>query len=110
MQAGTYDRRIVVQSFTESENALGEIVQAWVAAQTLFANLSYGSGQERRDAAQEQSSMAATFIVRSSTFTKSITAGTHRITHDGLTYDIESAVPSARRGDHISITAKARTS
>jgi SPP1 family predicted phage head-tail adaptor len=110
MQSGKLDRRIVVQAYTETENAMGEIVQAWADAQSLWANVSNGTGQERREAAQEQSSRVATFIVRASSFTKALTPTANRITHDGLTFDIESVVPSARRGEHISITAKARTS
>lgn len=110
MRAGKMDRRIAVQSFTQTEDDLGTPVQSWTTAQSLWASISYGTGQERREAAQEQSSLVATFIVRSSTFTQSITPQSHRISFDGLFWDIESAVPSVKRGVHISLTAKARTS
>lgn len=110
MQGGKLDRRVTVQSFTESENALGEPEKTWVDAQALWASVSYGTGQERRQAAQEQSALTATFFVRSSAFTRAITPSAHRLTYDGLTWDIESAAPSVKRGEHIQLTAIARTS
>jgi SPP1 family predicted phage head-tail adaptor len=110
MQGGKLDRRVTVQSFTETENDFGEITQTWADAQTLWAGVSYGTGKERREAAQDQSALRATFFVRSSTFTRAITPGANRLTFDGLTWDIESAVPSVKRGEHVQITATARTS
>ena len=110
IDSGELDRRITVQAFTETENAMGEIVKAWSDAQTLWASVSNGTGQERRQAAQDQSARVATFIVRDSTFTAALTPTAHRVQYSGLTWDIESVVPSSKRGDHISITARARTS
>lgn len=104
------DRRITVQTFTESENDYGEPEKTWADAQDLWAGVSYGSGRERREAAQDQSSQTATFFVRSSTFTRGIKPKTHQLTFDGFTWDIESAVPSVKRREHIQITATARTS
>lgn len=110
MHSGQLDRRVSVQSVATTEDALGTPVENWTDAADRWASISYGTGQERRDAAQENASLNATFTVRDDSLTRAIAPGTHRLTFDGFIWDIVTNAPSARRGNHRSITATARTS
>ncbi|MGB6230835.1 MAG: phage head closure protein [Litorimonas sp.] len=108
MHSGSLDRRITVQSLSTTENAYGEPLEAWADDRKLWAAYSPGTGQERREAAQERATVTATFIVRDSAHTRALSASANRIAFGGQVWDIVSALPSARRGDHITITATAR--
>jgi head-tail adaptor len=104
------DRRVSIEAFTETEDALGTPVKAWAEDRRLWASVSYGRASERRLAAQEQSALPATFYFRSSAFTRGMTPGSHRLVFDGQTWDVESVVPSVKRKDWVEVTAKARLS
>lgn len=106
---GGMDRRVVIQSYTISENSFGEPVASWSNVRTESASYSPGSGAERRISAQEQASHPATFIFHSNTLTKTMTPQSHRLSFDGGIWDIHSNVEIGR-GRKRSIIAVRRVS
>lgn len=58
--AGERDHLVTIQRATTSESESGHGEPTWSTITTGWARLSWGSGQERRDAAQEAASQAIT--------------------------------------------------
>lgn len=105
LSAGRRDRRIVFQRGTASRDFSGETF-SWSELGRAWAQVSFGTGQERREAAQEASNAPATFRVLATPVTADI--GTKdRIAFDGSYWDIVSNVPLGREGREI--TAVRRT-
>jgi head-tail adaptor len=65
----------------------------WADYAPEYAEVRFSKGSERREAAQEGASAAATFIVLSNEKTRSISV-TDRISFDGGLWDIVSNIPS----------------
>lgn len=93
--AGKRNRRIRVEAATITKNGFNEPVKTWGPYCTAMAAVIFGSGQERRDAAQEGASAAATFVVPHNPRTKAISVE-YRIQFDGSAWDIVSNVPSVQ--------------
>jgi head-tail adaptor len=72
MSAGRYDEQIILQRATTSQDAAGEETLVWSSLATEWAWVSYGKGNERRQAAMEQAQQAATFRVNDNTATRSV--------------------------------------
>lgn len=89
------DQLVTLERFTATVNEYNEEIEAWAAIGTEWANVSYGKGSERRQAAMEQASQPATFYVDDNPLTRSITTK-DRIVLDG-NWDIEGNVPSEGR-------------
>lgn len=102
MTAGRRDQLISLERATVEQDSYGEEVSTWAEIGTEFAAVYYGRGDERRQAAMEQGSQAATFKLLSNTLTRSLTL-TDRIVHEGANYDIEGIAPMER--GYIEITA-----
>lgn len=106
MPAGKFDRRIVVQALSVTEDTFGGVVNGWATLATVWAQYLPGTGGERRvAAAQEQGQMPATFNIRYSSATSAIKPQSHRISFDGSTWDIESIAETERRKE-LSIVAR----
>ena len=103
--AGVRDRKIVFQRFTSTRDGLNAVVKTWATYATEWAAVSYGTGAERREAAQEKGSQAATFWVPRNTLTAALTLK-DRISFDGMLWDIVSKVPTHDNSE-IEITAVA---
>ena len=97
---GALDKRITIERFTVTTDDYGGEVKAWATYCTAWANVTFGKGDERRQAAQEQASLTATFRVRANATTAAI-ATTDRIQFDGAAWDIASNVPYKREGRDI---------
>ena len=97
MRQGPLNRRITVERFTATTDDYGGEVKAWATYCTAWANVTFGKGDERRQAAQEQASLTATFRVRANAPTAGITT-TDRIIFDGGVWDIASNVMYKREG------------
>jgi len=69
-----------------------------------WAEVTFGTGQERRAAAQEQASVAATFKVLRNSKTAALTV-TDRISFDGSFWNIVSVVPSKEFNAGMDVTA-----
>jgi SPP1 family predicted phage head-tail adaptor len=103
IKAGARDRRISFERATITKDAMNADVETWSHYADAWASVSYGTGQERRSAAQEAASLPATFRVRWSPVLAEITAG-DRLTFMGAPWDITSVVPYGRN-EGIDITA-----
>ena len=104
--AGEYDKRIRFERAVASENSFGEDEETgWEPlGGAVWAKVSYGTGEDRRDAAQEGASIFATFRVRKSAATAAVTER-DRISF-GRAWEISSIVPWGDRD--LEFTAKAR--
>lgn len=69
-----------------------------------WASVSFGTGQERREAAQKSASLPATFGVLANSKTRELST-TDRISFDGSFWDIISVVPSRQLNVGIDVTA-----
>lgn len=85
--AGRMDRRIVVQSVSESRDAMGGVTQSWSTFATVWAERRDLAGREYFTAGQsERAEIESVWRIR---YLDGLT-NKHRFTHGGETYDIES--------------------
>jgi head-tail adaptor len=91
MDAGQRDRLISFEAAgTSTTNDYGEVIESTSAVlATAWARVRFGTGQERREAAQEAASIAATFECLWSP-TLATVPTTARIVFDGANWDIVS--------------------
>lgn len=95
------DRLVTFERFSSSVDDYGGETQQWQFFAEAWADIIYGTGQERREAAQESASVAATFQVLANADTRDLTT-LDRINFEGF-WDIVSTVPNRRK--FIDITA-----
>lgn len=95
ISAGKRDRRIVIERATSTQDDYGEEGPTWTAWCSPFANVRFGTSAERRQAAAEQGSQAATFRVLATEKTRAVTK-LDRIGFEGSPWDIEGIVPIGR--------------
>ncbi len=100
------NRRISIERKTVTADGYGGEVETWTELCAVAAEVLFGTGQERRTAAQESATQGATFRVRVSPLTASVTAA-DRIQFDGSTWDIAGNVPYLREGRDITATTSA---
>jgi len=94
---GKRDRRIIVERDSAgTENDFGEPVEGWAKLHNFMARVVYGKGEERRAAAIEGGSQAASFRVVRSARSRAVKVG-DRISFDGALWDIESTPEYGRR-------------
>lgn len=74
---------------------------------TRRADIIFGTGQERRQAAQETASVPATFSMRRDSVTQTLTPA-DRLRYDDADWDISSIVPSRKYDAVLDITATRR--
>jgi len=103
-ETGKRTRRILIQRATATTDDYGAEVQTWGAYAETFAEVLFGTGQERREAAQEAASAPATFIVPWTPLLAAV-AVKDRISALGGTWDITSAIPVGLNKEiHITAT------
>lgn len=93
MRAGDLDRKIVIQSFTETQDAYGAPVKTWAAFATVWAQVRPVRGREGFEAEQVAAQILATFRIR-------YLAGvllTMRISYDGKVWNLRSINEIGRR-------------
>jgi len=93
MQAGTMDRRIVLQTATETRDDYGEPVPSWSTLATVWARYRALSGRERFVDDQIQATLEAEFVVR---YRGDVTPK-QRISWDSETWQIEAVLEEGRR-------------
>ena len=104
--AGALDRRVQFRRATLSDNGL-EQVEVWADyGAEVWASRSDISDGERWRAGEVQAHVTTRFQVRSSAFTRAITAK-DRLTCEGREFDI-SGIKQIGRRDRLEITAAAR--
>lgn len=102
MKAGLRDTLVVIEHKTATEDDYGGEEDTWTEFAQEYAEYKPGTGAERREAAQQQASLVATFRVLSNDKTRAVTPGEYRLSFEG-TWDIRSSVRLGRDG--IEITA-----
>lgn len=108
MKAGDLKYRITIQRITSTTDPLGGETKEWADLASCYAAITFGTGKERRQAAQETASAPATFHIRRNSTTATLTPA-DRVSFDGSDWDIISAVPSREFRADIDITAVRRT-
>jgi SPP1 family predicted phage head-tail adaptor len=104
MKSGPRNRLITIQRATVVTDDFGGETPTWAAWTTAWAEVLFGTGSERREAAQEYGSAAATFRVLHNTKTAAVKV-TDRIVFDGSNWDVVGNVPSRALNDGREITA-----
>lgn len=102
---GARDRRIAFERAAVALDGYGTEIETWTLYARAFAEVRYGTGQERREAAQESATLTATFRVPATPRTRALTPK-DRILFDGAVWDIRSVAPF-ERGD-VDVTAVRR--
>lgn len=102
--AGERTTPVAFERGTASTDDYGGETLSWASVATVAAKILYGTGSERRQAAQEGSEQAATVMVNWTPSLASV-GPKDRATFDGFTWDITS--PPARVGlnDELHFTA-----
>ena len=100
---GRRDQLISLERATTTQNAYGEEVPTWGPLGKEWAAIYWGRGDERRQAAMEQGSQAATFQMLSNALTRSAKV-TDRIVFQG-NWDITGIAPDTPARGHIEFTA-----
>ncbi|RKF23374.1 head-tail adaptor protein [Altericroceibacterium spongiae] len=109
LSAGPIHKRIEIHTQQLlREDDFGSEIYDWAEDKKRWARIIYGTGQERRQAAQESATQPATIVMRHDSYTAAITTDAHRLFFDGVAWDIESIVKRKRDGE-VSITATSRT-
>ena len=104
MDSRKRNRKIVFQRGIPTEDQYGGEILTWQDFCTEWAAVIFGTGQERRAAAQEQATLPATFQVLRNSKTATLTPK-DRILFDGVVWGITSAVPSKEFNAGIDVTA-----
>ena len=78
-----------------TQDAYGEDQLGWSTWAAAMASVRFGSSAERREAAAEQGSQAATFRVLATAKTRAVTVR-DRISFSGAAWDIEGIAPIGR--------------
>lgn len=104
MRASERNRLVIFQRATVTTDDFGGETQTWADYCQEWASVSFGTGQERREAAQEAGSVPATFQVLANSKTNALGVK-DRISFDGGVWDITSNVPSREFNAGRDITA-----
>lgn len=102
--AGTLRDRITFERASVVLDDFGGEIETWAPLGARWANVNYGKGQERREAAQLNATVPATFRVRRDTLTKTITPR-DRIAFAGATWNIIGAPVMTPERDGLDIAA-----
>jgi head-tail adaptor len=102
--------RVMPQRYATVELPSGEEQKTWsdLFAKPIAAAINFGTGRERREAAQETASTTATFQIRRNTITATLTPA-DQLVFDGGSWDIIDAVRSKDFNRYMDITATRRT-
>lgn len=106
MRAGKRDRLVTFQRGTGTTGADGHDEFMWATLCTEYAEVIFGTGQERRAASQEAGEAPATFRVLWNEDTASLKL-TDRISYSGVIWDISSVVPLGLN-EGVEVTARRR--
>lgn len=104
LAAGRLRELIVIERHTATIDTYGgESEGVWDGIYTCRAEVRYGTGEERRQVAQEAGSQVASFVVRRNPTTDSFTIK-DRILFMGETWDIKSLAPAWAGATEITAT------
>lgn len=107
MDPGQRDRLVTFERGTVTTDDYGGETASWATYAQAWARVRFGSGQERREAAQEAGVQAATFEVLWSPTLDDISI-TDRIQFDGAAWDITNRAPVGLNSElHFTATRSA---
>jgi head-tail adaptor len=104
MTAGRRDDLITIQRATTITDPYGEEIEQWGALGQEWAQVFYGTGNERRVAAAEQGEQSATFLVLSNSTTAAVGVK-DRIVAGASNWDIRGISPDSPKRGYIEFTA-----
>lgn len=93
LNAGQLDRRIVIRQRAAGVDARGQVNGAWTTLATVWAMPMPRAGREFFAASQLQNELGFAWRIR---YRTDVT-GSMQVTEGGLSYDIQSVVPSFNR-------------
>lgn len=99
MTAGRRDQLVDLQTYTVTQDGAGEEEKTWSMVAQEWAAVFYGRGDERRQAAMQQSSQTATFQMLRNAVTDALLPQ-DRIVHANANWDIAGppALDTPKRG------------
>jgi head-tail adaptor len=107
MTGGRRDTLITIQRGTPTTDDYGGETVVWATHATEWAEVFYGKGDERRQAAMEQGQQAAVFQCLSNTSTRSVSIE-DRIVQGGSNWNIVGIAPDTpKRGEIEFATVRA---
>jgi len=86
---GRFNRRVTILEKTETQDEIGQPIEAWPPRATIWAEKKDIRARERFRADQEIASETTVFETR---WLSWVTPSNHRLEHDGKTYDIEAVI------------------
>jgi head-tail adaptor len=98
VSAGSRNKLIGLARATTVQDDYGHETPTWAPIGQEWAEVRFGTSGERRGAAQEEATVAATFAVLDNARTRDVKS-TDRILFDGGTWNINSSVPGLKRGE-----------
>lgn len=102
MRAGLIRRRVTVQRYTATQNSLGEEVATWSNLFSAWASVDAVTASERFASGSQQELATVTHRIRLRYRDDYVAGPKDRVSFDGKTFDIESAVdPDGRRRETV---------
>jgi SPP1 family predicted phage head-tail adaptor len=101
LDAGQFDRRVVILERVENQNALGEVVISYAPMKTVWAHVKPTTGRELFVANQTVAEASLRVFIR---YMTGITEK-HKVEHEGVQYDITHIVEYGRR-DGLELVVK----
>lgn len=102
MQAGRLNRRVTLQSPSQSVDELGQPIPGWTDVATLWADIRMKSGLESIKAGAPVSVVQASIRVR---YRAGITAGM-RVVHNLVAYEINAVQPDVGGREYVDLVCQ----
>ena len=102
MRAGRLRHRLVIQSKTETRDEYGDAVISWSTVDTVWGAIEPLSGRELFAQSQTQAETKVRIVMRY----RSDIDTTHRITNDGLYYDITDRINENSRDRMLTLMCR----
>jgi SPP1 family predicted phage head-tail adaptor len=102
MQAGRLNRRVTLQSPSQSVDELGQPIPGWTDVATVWADIRMKSGLEAIKAGAPVSVVQASIRVR---YRTGITAGM-RVVHNLVAYEIKAVLPDVGGREYVDLVAE----
>jgi SPP1 family predicted phage head-tail adaptor len=106
MRAGPMRDRVLVQTWTETQNSVGEPITSWSAYATRWCQVTPLNGTEKWAGSEKLAEVSHHFRLRYDSITKAITPKM-RLSWDSRTFDISSVTNMRNREIIILATEKA---
>lgn len=104
MRAGPRDRLVTFERRGVTKDSHGGAVETWAVHDKQMAQVVFGTGQERREAAQESATQVATFRVLATPKTTSLLPRDRVAGFMGSDWDITSVALLGRDGVEVTAT------